>query len=722
MNHKGCLLVFLALAAGCYDVPLSCPQWSPRGDRAAFVRYSPRRGPALYIIDPAKPDAPRLVESNVQRFAFSATGAKLYYLRPGKEGKDGGALMATHVYATDVERDAPKAIRRLEKGAEFRNLQAAAGGKIYLEKQVGEKARSLLELDAATGKFRDITPKGAGWCLPAIAPGSKPALLLMAAGKEGIKLSYMPLPDGKPTAIGRLAAGFTAPAVMAVSPSGDRLLLFAEKGDLRQLMVLGPAGKPARSFALPGKKKAGEERIPVAASFDPKGKTVYFTLMIDRDASRPDGTDSTESYSLDPATGKVSKLAAARERLVGARADARRGGRWLEFTPGGLALFAPGTKGPLRIWSMGAAETAAAARVFLAAKRPDRARESVSAALELAGPHNDRAALYALKSEVLTAAGKHEAAANAYLESLLRYPVTNLSRTDKEIAKRLATWSEAHPDNRILDLVAQAYKHRVAGDPAAAARLWKKASGFASDRAWAAGLLFGYAVDLLAAGRGASAGQVFRKVSEVKEFPQADWAAGLGVIAYAMGRRDDLARENIQRCQDRYKTSLLFADFKALAAALKVKVREARTVEEARSPGGAGARLEARPTTGAHVHFTPRATPGGGAKRRLALASYDLYRIVLVPEGKPQKALLDGVPFKLSKMSFSPKGDRIAFLAGGEGGDERSLYVLDLSGKALLGNVKKLVAGRLDARTRATDYRWPKGGGLPRAVRGARRR
>ena len=58
MNRKGFLLALLVLAAGCGpDVPLSRPQWSPRGDRAAFVRYTPD-GHALYIIDPAKAPMP----------------------------------------------------------------------------------------------------------------------------------------------------------------------------------------------------------------------------------------------------------------------------------------------------------------------------------------------------------------------------------------------------------------------------------------------------------------------------------------------------------------------------------------------------------------------------------------------------------------------------------------------------------------------------------------
>ncbi len=729
-GREGFLLIALALAAGCGpDMPLSRPQWSPRGDRAAFVRYTPR-GHALYIIiDPAKADAPRLVEKNVQRFSFSTTGTKLYYLRPGQEDERGGALVALHVYATDVERDAPKALARLAKGAEFKNLQVAAGGKIYLEKQAGEKGRSLLEFDAKTRKSRDVTPGGAGWCLPAIDPGSKPVALLMkagadsaivalatTAGKEGVELSRMLLPDGKPAAIGRLEAGYSAPAVMAVSPSADRLLLFAEKGEVYRLVVLGPVGVKARAFALPGKAKEGEERIPVAACFGPGGKTVYFTLLVDKNDSGPGASDEVESYSLDPATGKVKKLAAARGRLVGARATSARGGRRLEFTPGGLALFAPGVKEPVRIWSVGVAETAAAARVFLAAKRPDRALEAVAAALDRAGPRDDRAALYVLKSEVLAAAGKSKDAANAYLESLLRYPVTDLTRTDRQIARRLAAWSDEYPDQRILDLVAQAYRRRAAGDPAGAARIFKKASGFAGDRAWAAGLLFGCALNLLEAGHGAKAGLVFRQVSEVKEFPQADWAAGLGVIAYAVGRRDDLAGENIQRCQDRYKKSFLFSDFKALAEALKIKTRAARNLGEVRGPGGpggAGARLEARPTAGAHVCFTPRATPAG-AERRLALASYDLYRIVLVPGNGPQRALLDRVPFEISELGFSPQGDRLAFLAGPEG--ETSLYAVDLSGKALMGDLKKLLAGRLDPRTRAAGYRWPKLGGLPRAI------
>ena len=85
------------------------------------------------------------------------------------------------------------------------------------------------------------------------------------------------------------------------------------------------------------------------------------------------------------------------------------------------------------------------------------------------------------------------------------------------------------------------------------------------------------------------------------------------------------------------------------------------------------------------------------------------------PAEGDEKVLLDKVPATLSKLSFSPDGRRLAFLAGE--GRERSLYAVDLAGAALLGDLKKLAAGETDPKTRAEDYRWPEGGGVPVAAK-----
>jgi hypothetical protein len=115
----------------------------------------------------------------------------------------------------------------------------------------------------------------------------------------------------------------------------------------------------------------------------------------------------------------------------------------------------------------------------------------------------------------------------------------------------------------------------------------------------------------------------------------------------------------------------------------------------------------------------PRPIGEGGADRRLALSCRALYRVVLVPAEGPQRALLDRVPVRLSRLGFSPKGDRLAFLAGPEGA--ASLYALDLSGAAALGDLEALKAGRTDPATRAADYAWPADGGLPRPAGSGKR-
>jgi hypothetical protein len=225
---------------------------------------------------------------------------------------------------------------------------------------------------------------------------------------------------------------------------------------------------------------------------------------------------------------------------------------------------------------------------------------------------------------------------------------------------------------------------------------------------------FAAARALLDAGRASSAGALFRKVSEVADFPQADWAAGLSAAAYALAGREDLAAEEVQRCKDLFAKSALAGDFAALGRTLAERAGKPRTAEEVAAPaGGTTARLEAWPATGLHLAFAPGPAAAGGAAR-LGVVRYERWRLVLAPPEGGDVLLLDKVPEPLARLSFSPDGKRLAFLAGPEG--KRSLYAVDLGGKQLMGDLKKLFAGHPDPASRTEDYRWPEGGRLPEAV------
>jgi len=698
--------------AGCGPaLPLSRPAWSPRGDRAAFVRYRPERSD-LYLLSPGSGAGPRLLAEGVERFAFSPTGARLYYLKPpAEDGKQGGALMALDLYPPEGEPGRARALLSPGRGSALLNLSVAPGGRIYLHKRKGKKKHLLLEFDPGSGRTRDLTPARGRWHLLSGTATTRAFALVLRRRKEekdkSLEVLRLELPDGRESTLGSLAGGLKGIVPLHATADGKGIVIAAEeKKQRRQLMVIGSLkGKPAgRAFLLP----AGS--IPIVAGFTPDAAKLLFSLLVETDAGEP----RVESWSLDLATGKASLRNRASGQLVGADAYAAGGRIRLEFTAGGLAAFEGNRPLPTRIWPVDTAERAGAAKLFMAAGGNQSALEYVEAAIEKAGPACDRAALYVLKSEVLTKIGKREEAANAYLESLLRYPVNGVKRTDRQIAGRLSAWSRGLPEHTILNLVARAYKRRVSGDLPAAARTLREAAGFSGDRAWAAGLQFGYAMNLLEAGRGAAAAPVFRKASEAREFPQADWAAGLCVLAYAAGRRDDLAAEEIQRCNDCYAKSPLAPEFKALAADLKSLQRQPGVLENTPVVAGARARLEAWSVALAHLSFAPSPT-AEGKQRRLAIAPRKLYRIVLAPGEGPQQVLLDRVAVRLSNLSFSPGGDRLAFLAGEPG--KRSLYAIDLQGRPRLGDLKLLLAGRPDPRTRAEDYRWDPKRNLPAALR-----
>jgi tetratricopeptide (TPR) repeat protein len=336
--------------------------------------------------------------------------------------------------------------------------------------------------------------------------------------------------------------------------------------------------------------------------------------------------------------------------------------------------------------------------------------------MDAAGAADDRSAMQVVKADALEAAGQTRDAADAYLESLLRYPVTVRPEPDAQIARRLVKYGDALPDNRLLPALAEAWKLRAAGKFEAAAAQFRETATLSADRAWSAGMSFAAARALLDAARASSAGGLFRKVSEVADFPQADWAAGLAAAAYVLAGREDLAGEEVQRCRDLFAKSELAGDFAAVGKMLAERAGKPRTAEEAAAPaGGAGARLEAWPAMGLHLSFAPSRTPAGGTAR-LAVVRHEWWRLVLAPPEGGDVLLLDKVPEPLARLSFSPDGKRLAFLAGPEG--KRSLYAVDLGGRQLLGDLKKLAAGRPDPATRAEDYRWPAGRSLPEAIAG----
>jgi tetratricopeptide (TPR) repeat protein len=710
----------LAVACGCGPkLPLSGPQWSPRGDRVAFVRYTEERGD-LYLLDPRGDGPPGLVARGAERFAFAAGGDRLYYLVPADAARRlGGSLQVLDVYAKEFEKGAPRTVLLAERGAEFEEFRPAGPGKVYLVKvRLSDLKRSLVELDPATSKVKTLPAPEGRWRLLPSGKDGKAALLTLRQTEKGTEVALAAPPEAKPSAVATLDPGLAGVEFLALDAATGTILLLAESDDAKQLVLVNRAkpGDKARVFPLPAGAAprggaAAAERTPVSAGFTPDGKLVRFTLVL----SAGEGAEElvAESWELNPAKGSSRRTAAAAGALVGVPAWSSDGKSRLEFTAGGLALYAGRNPVPERVWPLTVRESAGAAELYLTAKQPKTALKWVTQALEEAEPTDDRSALQVIKSRALLGVGRKNDAANACLESLLRFPITDRARDDRQLAKQLEAWSEAQPEHRILLMVAEAYKHRASGNMLKAARSFKEAAAFSGDRAWAGGLLFNYANNLLAAGKGAAAGPIFRKASEIDEFPQADWAAGFCVVAYALGGRRDMAAEEALRCRDLYAKSPLAPDYKALAKSLEAADRRSRVTENVSRAGGERARLEVWPVQALHASLSPRELPVLGS-RRLGLIERNTYRVVLKPAKGTQRAVLDRVPLPLSKLGFAPDGGSLAFIAGE--GRGRSLYVVDLSGRSLLGDLNALLRGRTDPRTRAADYVWPPDGGLPKRV------
>lgn len=709
------LLCLAAVISGCGpDLPLSTPQWSATGDRVVFVRYT-TSGSTLMVLDPASEDAPKVVAEGVERFAIA--GDKLFFLRPAPEDKkspDKPGLMSVDV-ARAGEAKAQLVLPAPEE-TQFVRLDPAGRGIVYIECRGNDGKGAVIEYDSTTGKQRPIPPRNTD-CLATRASPNGAELAVLAPAKDGglVLLVAATNRDVEPTELGRLEKADSSGAGLAWSPAGDRLVVWyteqaeQERGVAR-LVLFEPARgeKSRRALELP------RADAPVgAASFGTDGSKLFFTLLA-TDKNGDDEKIVAESYSLDLPAGKAKLLARAPEKLVGARSYSGDGKRWVEFTPTGLALFEGNRAEPERLWPLDGAERIAAARAALAAGRHERAAQLITAGLESASPGDDRGELSRLKADALDGAGKGVDAANAYLEGLLRYPVTAKPDSDTEIAKRLEKYADAQPANRLLFALAAAWKQRSAGQFDKAAAAFREASALSADQAWSAGINFAAARSLLDAGKPLTAAVLLRKVSETNDHPQADWAALLAAAAYSQASRDDLAAEELQRFNDVFAKSALTDDAQAMAKALAAQPTKPRNAEEVKSPeAGVAARLEAWPATAVHLSFAPtRAITGGTA--RVAAVRYEQWRLVLAaPEG--EKVLLDKVPLPLGRLGFSPDGKKLAFLAGPAG--KQSLYAVDLAGAAQLGDLKKLAAGEADPNTTARDYRWPDGAALPAAVK-----
>lgn len=712
--------VGLALACGCGPDPrISPPAWNAAGDRAAFVRYAESGEPALYLLDPGGQDEPRLVARSVERFAFA--GNRLYFLRPAAAAAAADAPKAG-LYGVDLlrrEPGEPQLMLEPPEGAAFETLGAAPRGLLYLGRREEDPAKSaILEFDPANEQQRVVSPRESGCFWPAVAPrGSELAWLAAGRGGAAVEVFRRPLPAGEPALLARLPRARPDTAALAWGPAGDKLLVWyveggADEDGQPRLALLEPARgeKGLRHLELPR-----PEAPVLAAALAPDGARAFVTVLT-RDRNERLGT---ESFDLDLAAGKARPLGAAAGRLLGARGYAPDGKRWLEFTPAGLALFEAGDKEPRGAWPLDGEERSAVGRRWLAAGQSDRALAVAQAGLDRPGPEDDRQALQLLKSEALAAAGAKPAeVSGALMEGLLRFPVAGAGPADAEIAERLEKLADEQPENRLLAALAAAWKLRAEKRPAEAAAAFQSAATLSADRAWSAGLRFRAAESWLAAGRGVKAGELFRKASDVEEFPQADWAAGLAALAYAVGGHEQLAVENAQRGRDLFGKGLLGAELVELHRALAAGACRPRVAGQARAPEGttgAAVRAEAWPMLAAHCSFA-RSRPAAGAAARLALVRGDRWRLVLAGGGRgAERVLLDRLSLPVASLSFSPDGKMFAFLAGEEG--RRSLYAADAAGQPVLGDWKKLQAGELDPVTAAADCRWPDNGGLPEPVR-----
>jgi tetratricopeptide (TPR) repeat protein len=745
-------------------MPLNPPQWSPDGKQLAYVRYTESGALDLYLLNTEAQAKPRLISKECKRFSFSGDGSQLYFITKGPKDRDVFCRLLPRKPASDSEVLQKKTQKSKEnipgrkilllagRGSEFTGLQISPNedGFIYLTEKAGNGDKtSLIQYDSQKGssKVLEVSDKKNDLLqLLPLASGKDPFLmqlqtreiadtsvpvdgLAVAAKKKIIEILIRELPDGKLKRLGALTVKEDVEEELLAADYKNKQVLLALGNGNHCSLVLITSGSPPVFFSLKGLKKkyasqGDETPIPLGGVFSVDGKEIFVSLMSPGEAQALNGSDSKEKSLLSlhcqlfPKTGKLKVLSKARKILAGLPAWSEKSKARVEFTSGGLVLFGSDDSLARKVWPLTDYELFAALRLLVVGGKKDSALAMLEKRMNRGLPNEDRSALQSMKCELLTAMDRNQDAVNALLESLLRFPVTENCHDFKALNKKLIGLLAKQPQNRILQLVSQACSFRLAGRHKDAASKFAEASAQAGDRAWAAGLIFHQAMCLLNCGQFVKAGPLFRQASEVDEFPHSDWSAGMCVLAYVLAGRQQLAREELQRCRDIYPKSILTSDFRSMAGTLRRSEGKTRKVAEVDGVADVGlkkVRIEGRRVSRAHISFVPKSLPDRDDPCRLGLTMSSLYRLIIVNRDKTQNSLLDGICLPLSRLALSRDGKRIAFLAGEKG--SRSLYVLGLDGKSYLGDLKRLHLGFSDPATRMEDYKWPEGQTLPSALK-----
>jgi len=715
--------IALLLLAGCQE--FRGPVWSPDGQAIAYTVYTRNAKGGVdtdvYLALPEGDDPPKLIASGATMPQWSNEGSFFYFL--GERDAQG---FYTKIMKYKLGAEQPEVALG---GVHLTSMQlaAASAGPLILlsqgrDAQPGSAVHAEL-WNAGENKRTDLRALGEMYG-PALSYngkvlvyGTKPAdghAVLMgyelAGGAEA--KAIFPTPESQETD----ADGF----VVHAFPNSERFLFYGPGLTGVWAMQGRPNAARFMKFAIPEGLTC-----PIMARVAEDGNSAALTML----RAAP-GKMFFESYKLDLVQRKWSRLESDTSELIGGPVldpKLKKGdpARYAWLSPAGLAI---GDAAKPRVLPVTPAQHLSASLQALKNNDAPKALELALKAQDLKPPLENPEALNQALYAAYFANKNFDRATDIFEQSWLLEPITStgphyIFPPDSSLPPPPAEWIAsqikmmdelvaANPDARMIPVLKDAMLARIKGQHRRAMEIYQRAIDLCPDKARVGGVRFQQGLCDLEMGDANQAAEMFEQAAGIEDFPQADFAAAYGAMAYALAGRAEAANKASRVLQlPAAKKSPLAAEMAQIPMAIKGRVfkTHGQSKEAVSADGQSSAWVEfddywipfgatkATPLEQADGTFVPKRF---GVNHLTASAIFS----------NKQATPIFSAARPLNELKLSPSGNLLAFEVSGEvfpvGDQFCELFVIDLQGKVHYGNAQAAVQGKTKGRHIINDFTW----------------